>query len=147
MTDQDVQISAENTQQDVSTNKRIRQTAWIIIGVLAIFLLGLGSGYLKWGQDDTAELKQQKELATLYEQVNPKDGYSLPISYGDLGPQLLESGVISYEAFAAIYENSGNPLSAEQIEILKNGSDNEIVITAGNAHFLLNFFWAVGSGE
>jgi hypothetical protein len=144
VTEQDVQISAENTQQEVSTNKRIRQTAWIIIGVLAVFLLGLGSGYLKWGQDDTAELKQQKELATLYEQVNPKDGYSLPISYGDLGPQLLESGVISYEAFAAIYENSGNPLSAEQTEILKNGSNKEIVINAENAHFLLNFFWAVG---
>ena len=41
-------------------------------------------------------------------------------------------------------ENSGNPLSAEQIEILKNGSDQEIVINAENAHFLLNFFWAVG---
>ena len=52
--------------------------------------------------------------------------------------------MISYEAFAAIYENSGNPLSAEQTEILKNGSDQEIVITAENSHFLLNFFWAVG---
>jgi len=144
VTEQDVQISAEDSQQEVSTNKRIRQTAWIITGVLAVFLLGLGSGYLTWGQDDTAGLKQQKELAALYEQVNPKDGYSLPISYGDLGPQLLESGMISYEAFAAIYENSGNPLSAEQTEILKNGSNKEIIINAENSHFLLNFFWAVG---
>jgi hypothetical protein len=57
---------------------------------------------------------------------------------------LLASGVINYDAFAAIYENSGNPLSKEQIEILKKGSDEKIVITAENAHFLLNFFWAVG---
>ena len=144
MTEQHVEINAEDTEEEISANKRIRQTGWIVIGVLAVFLLGLGSGYLKWGQDETIELRQQKELTTLYEQVNPKDGYALPISYGDLGPRLLEGGVISYDAFAEIYENSGNPLSAEQTEILKNGSDEEIVITAQNAHFLLNFFWGVG---
>jgi len=116
----------------------------MIIGALAIFFIGFGSAYLKWGQDETVELKQQKELAHVYEQVNPKDGYALSISYGDLGPQLLENGMISYDSFAAIYENSGNPLSAEQIEILKNGSDEGIVINADNSHFLLNFFWAVG---
>jgi hypothetical protein len=52
--------------------------------------------------------------------------------------------MISYEAIDTLYENSGRPLSAEQTEILKNGSDQEIVITAWNTHFLLNFFWAVG---
>jgi hypothetical protein len=116
----------------------------MVIGLLVVFLLGLGSGYLKWGQDETAEARQQKELAALYEQVNPPEGFALSISYADLGPRLIEGGVISYDAFAAIYENSGNPLSAQQIEILKNGSDEEIVIDADNAHFLLNLFWAVG---
>lgn len=134
----------EQISETLSLNKRIRQIAWMIIGALAIFFIGFGSAYLKWGQDETAELKQQKELANVYEQVNPKDGYALSISYGDLGPQLLENGMISYDSFAAIYENSGNPLSAEQTEILKNGSDEEIVINADNSHFLLNFFWAVG---
>ena len=139
-----MEITPESTSETLSVNKRIRQIGWIIVGVLVVFLLGLGSGYLQWGQDETAELKQQKELASIYEQVNPKDGYALSVSYGELGPQLIESGVINYDAFAAIYENSGNPLSVEQIEILKNGSDQDIVITAKNAHFLLNFFWAVG---
>ena len=144
MTEQHVEINAEDTEEEISANKRIRQTGWIVVGVLAVFLLGLGSGYLKWGQDETVELRQQKELTVLYEQVNPKDGYALSISYGDLGPQLLENGMISYDSFAAIYQDSGNPLSAEQIEILKNGSNEEIVINAENSHFLLNFFWAVG---
>jgi hypothetical protein len=125
-------------------NNRIRQIAWTVICLLAIFLLGLGSGYLKWGQDETAEARQQKELAALHEQVNRPDGFALSVSYGSLGPRLVEAGVIDYDAFAAIYENSDNPLSTEQIEILKNGSDGEIVIDADNAHFLLNFFWAVG---
>jgi hypothetical protein len=141
MTDADITPVEENTS---IVNNRIRQIAWIVIGFLGIFLLGLGSGYLKWGQDETAEARQKKELAALYEQVNPPDGFVLSVSYGNLGPRLIEAGVIDYDAFAAIYENSGNSLSAEQIEILKNGSDEEIVIDADNAHFLLNFFWAVG---
>lgn len=139
-----METTSEQTPETLSINKRTRQIAWAVIGALAVFLIGFGSGYLKWGQDETAELKQQKELSALYDQVNPKDGYALPVSYGDFGPRLIESGVIDYDAFAAIYQNSGNPLSTEQIEILTNGSDKEIIINAENAHFLLNFFWAVG---
>jgi hypothetical protein len=141
MTDPEITLVEEHK---AVVNNRIRQIAWMVIGLLVIFLLGLGSGYLKWGQDETAEARQQKELAALHEQVNPPDGFALSVSYGSLGPRLVEAGVIDYEAFAAIYENSGKPLSAEQIKILKNGSDEEIVIDADNAHFLLNFFWAVG---
>jgi hypothetical protein len=136
--------SAEPTPDEISTNKRIRQIAWMVIGILGIFLLGLGSGYLKWGQDETADVKSQKETATLYEQVNPREGYALPVSYGNLGPRLIESGIIDYDAFAAVYIGSGTPLSPEQIEILKSGSDQQIVINAENAHYLLNFFWAAG---
>lgn len=124
--------------------RRIRLVAVTVILAVVTLLLGLGGKYLKVGQNETVESKQQKELAALYEQVNPKDGYALPVSYGDLGPRLLENGVIDYDAFAAIYENAGTPLSETQIEILKQGSDDQIVITAENAHFLLNYFWAVG---
>lgn len=134
----------ESTDATNSANRRIRQIAWIFIVVTIAFLFGIGSGYLRWGQAKTADLKQQKELAALTEQVNPKDGYALPVSYGDLGPRLIESGVIDSNAFAAIYANSGNPLSETQTEILKYGSDEQIVITSENAHFLLNYFWGVG---
>ena len=141
MTDPDITLVKE---QRAVLDNRIRQIGWMVIGLMVVFLLGLGSGYLKWGQDETAEAEQQKQLATLYEQVNPPEGFALSISYGDLGPRLVKSGVIDYHAFAAIYENSGNPLTSEQVEIIKDGSNDEIVITAQNAHFLLNFFWAVG---
>ena len=116
----------------------------MIVVALVAFGLGIGSGYLQWGRDETAKDQQEKAAATIYEQVNPKDGYTLPIKYGNLGPQLIASGVINYDAFADIYTKSGNPLSAEEIAVLKNGSDQQIVINSENAHFLLNFFWAVG---
>ncbi len=134
----------EPSENNGMANRRIQQVALIVIIVTVAFLVGVGGDYLKWGRTENVDLKQQQEIAALYEQVNPKDGYALSISYGDLGPRLIESGVINYEAFTAIYANSGNPLSETQIEILNQGSDEQIVINAENAHFLLNYFWAVG---
>ncbi len=144
MTEQNVEITAEPADENISTNKRIRQISWMVIAIVVTFLLGLGSGYLKWGQDETATAKQQKDMARLYEQVNPKDGYALSISYGNLGPQLIEAGVIDNDAFQKVMTASGEPINNHEMEILKKGGNEKIVITAENAHFLLNFFWAVG---
>src|SRR3990172_810603 len=102
MTEQDIESAEAYDHEEISTNKRISQIAWIIIFAVVVFLLGFGGGYLKWGQDETAELKEQRETAQLYEQVNPVDGYTLPVSYGNLGPQLIEAGVIDYDAFMTV---------------------------------------------
>jgi hypothetical protein len=131
----------QNITEKLWSNKRIRQLAWTIVYVVAIFLLGMGSSFLK---QELNKAGNSKQAEILYEQINPRDGYKLPVSYGDLGPRLLESGVIDYDAFAAIYEKGMNPLSADQVDILQSGSDEQIVITKENAHFILNFFWAVG---
>jgi len=144
MAEHDKEKTGKSSDEGSSPNKRIRQIAWIVIGVILTFFLGFGGGYLKWGQDETAELKQQKEMTELYEQINPTDGYALPVSYGKVGPQLMEAGVIDYDAFMSVMSASGDAISNRQMDILKKGSDDRIVITAENAHFLLNFFWAVG---
>jgi hypothetical protein len=144
MTEQVVEITEDSTDKYTSTNRRIRQIASIIVLVVVTFFLGFGGGYLRWGQDETAELKQQKEMSDLYKQVNPADGYSLPVSYKDLGPQLMAAGLIDYDAFRNVMAESGDALSSRQIDILQKGSNEQIVITAENAHFLLNYFWAVG---
>ncbi|HSG45287.1 MAG TPA: hypothetical protein VLA72_19255 [Anaerolineales bacterium] len=130
--------------ENMPTIRRIRLIASVVIVLAVAFLVGLGSGYMKWGRIESGNSKQQQDIAVLYEQVNPGEGYALPISYGDLGPRLIEGGVIDYESFAAIYANAGKPLSEAQTDILNEGSDEHILITAENAHFLLNFFWAVG---
>lgn len=144
MSQQNDEATPTIASEDTSAIERIRWITSVVIVLAAAFLVGLGSGYMKWGRTENVDLKQQQDIAVLYEQINPRDGYALPVSYGELGPRLIEGGVIDYEAFAAIYTNSGNPLSDAQIEILKQGSDDQIVITAENAHFLLNYFWAVG---
>jgi hypothetical protein len=129
--------------------------------VAVSFLLGLFSGYTAFGNETpvaripapqptvfsptaTVTVEEPSDVAALMRQVNPADGYALPVAYDDLGPRLLASGVIDFEAFSAIYEKAGNPLSAAKVGILTRGSSEQIVITPENAHFLLNFFWAVG---
>jgi hypothetical protein len=139
----------QNTQTESLVNRRITQAAWVIIGLMAVYVIVMAVGWFPSGKPNVIQGQDIQASTTLdtkalSEQINPKDGYNLSISYGDLGPQLLASGVISYDGFAAIYQNAGSPLSAEQIDILKNGSDHEIVINAQNAYYLLNFFWAVG---
>lgn len=127
--------------KEQQANKRIPQIGWTIVYIVAVFLFVVGSNYLKEGG---IKANNSKRAEALYEQVNPKNGYKLPVSYGDLGPRLLETGAIDYDAFAAIYKKGNSPLSADQVDILQSGSGEQIVITAENAHFLLNFFWAVG---
>jgi hypothetical protein len=130
--------------------------------VVASFLVGLASSYMVWGRREPQPVtvvqappvaqpsaavnngQSNAKLASIISAVNPEKGYALPIRYGDLGPRLIEEGVIDYDAFAAIYSNSGTPLSQEEMNVLQTGSSAPVVITAQNAHFLLNFFWAVG---
>jgi hypothetical protein len=139
----------QNTQTESLVNRRITQAAWVVIGLVAVYVVVMAMGWFPSGksnviQGQDTQASTKLDTTALYEQINPKDGYNLSVSYRDLGPQLLANGVIRYDAFAAIYQNAGSPLSAEQIEILKIGSDHEIVINAQNAYYLLNFFWAVG---
>jgi hypothetical protein len=72
------------------------------------------------------------------------ENYTLSISYGDIGPQLLEAGAIDYDAFVQTYARAGQPLTEEQLQFLTEGSDGSIVINRANSYFLLNFFWAFG---
>jgi hypothetical protein len=86
----------------------------------------------------------QLDLGSLIGQVNPEKGYTLPVKYGKLGPQMLASGAIDYNRFVQTYQRAGQPLNDDQLAILSKGSDSPVVVDYQNAYFLLNFLWAVG---
>ena len=142
-----------------------KRVSWsTFIAILLAFALGLSSGYLAWGRETMKEeagpastqgVPQPTptgehahtvaiDMAALSRQVNPPEGYALPVKLGDLGPQLIAAGAIDYQGFVKVYAGAGQPLNDEQIAILTKGSDQPIVIKPDNAYFLLNFFWAVG---
>ncbi len=114
-----------------------------IVFTFIIFTLGLGSGYLFWGNK---ELKNNLpiQMSSLMEEINPKKGFKLGATYGEVGPKLIAAGSIDLSRFEQLYQENGTPLTEKEIEILTKGSHEEIVITPENASFLLNYFWALG---
>ena len=80
----------------------------------------------------------------IIQKINPSQGYSFNVSFGNIGPKLLEIGAIDFEKMKKLYKDSGAPLTQEQIKILTEGSPEKIKITSENSYFLLNFFWALG---
>ena len=124
---------------------------WAIVALLT-YLAGLGSGYVMWGKQAAAnpansggaDQVTRTEMEAMAAQINPKDGYKIPVSYGDIGPKLLAAGAIDLDQFVKLYQEIGRPLSKEQLAILTEGSRAPVVINPDNQQFLLNLFWAFG---
>ena len=143
-------IEALPSRSSRSSIRKSPRRTWAII-VLITYLVGLGSGYLAWGRTSgRTSLEAERsspslvDMEALLDQVNPPDGYELPIRYGDFAPKLVAAGVIDYEVFVKLYQEIGSPLTEQQTSILTKGSDSLVVINKENQHFLLNLFWALG---
>lgn len=88
-----------------------------------------------------ASISNEEEILS---QINPSAGYTVNATYGNIGPKLLAAGAIDFEKMKTLYEQSGKPLTDEQIKILTEGSNEKIKISPENSYFLLNFLWAMG---
>jgi hypothetical protein len=121
-----------------------------VLLLLTVFLISTNNKkevLRKSNQPETNSSQVSTEASTskgLLEQINPKQGYTINAVYGDIGPKLLEIGVIDFEKMKALYEQSGAPLTSDQVKILTQGSNEKIKITPENSYFLLNFLWALG---
>lgn len=127
--------------------KRPPNKVWLAVAILATYLIGLGSGYGLWGVKQTKSEGDQAahpNMAALVEQINPQEGRVLPVTLGDQGRQMVEAGVIDRERFVQVYEQAGQPLSTDQLNMLDGTYTGSIVMNRENAYFLLNFLWALG---
>jgi len=138
------------------------------LGLAAAFAAGLGGGYflrelaaivptnaatatetVEQATGTTVETTEETadpnaDNVAVVDQLNLPTEYLFPVSFGDIGPQLLAAGAIDYGGFVQTYDQAGQPLTQEQLAILSAGSDQPVVINRENAYFLLNFFWAFG---
>jgi hypothetical protein len=128
----------------VASSKSKKKTVLIrIFLAVVIFGSGLGSGYFLWGSNDPS-LTASNKMTAMVDAINPKEGFKIQATYGDIGPKLLAAGAIDLKMFEQLYQQSSQPLSDKEIEILTKGSQDQLVITRQNARFLLNYFWALG---
>lgn len=119
---------------------------WLLIAI-STYVVGLASGYGIWGRKSTSEQTSQAaptEYAALVEQINPKDGYVLPVDFGDLGPQMMAAGVFDREQFIKVYQQANQPLTENQMSMLDGTHSGPVMMNSENAYFLLNFFWGLG---
>lgn len=122
---------------------------------LVIAFLGIGIGGLLVGmnlpkaqtkiQSYLTARKNAEEIAkigVLTAAVTPKDGFTLPVSWGDLGPKLIKAGVIDEQKF-----NEAAQTSDAQKKILEGGMEAPVTINSQNSQFVVDFLWAIGLAQ
>lgn len=138
-----------------SYNRRISRYSWALGLVVLLFVYLIPRLPWQFKRNFFGGLVQKKETVSnqkgltdnLFDEINPQIGYEINVVYEDLGPKMLALGVIDLDKFKQTYEKSGQPLTAEQLEILTKNTDKKVKITRDNSYFLLNFFWAAGLGN
>ena len=82
------------------------------------------------------------DLAKLPDEVLPADGFTLLVTWKDMGPKLVELGIIDKSKF----ENAIK-LTDEQKKILNEGSEDSITINNANSQFVVDMLWALGLAQ
>lgn len=93
-----------------------------------------------------SKVQEDKDVTQLSEQVVPAAGVELPVTWGNLGKQLVDKGVIDSKKFEAVYAKQGG-LSDDDKKLLYEQDNKKIVINQNNAPIILNLLWALGLGN
>lgn len=77
------------------------------------------------------------------QEVLPKEGVTLPFSFGDAIQKLVAAGVLDPKKYRALYQSAGNapPWVAR---LLQSRSRDPILFSAKTAPYLLNLLWPLG---
>ncbi len=89
---------------------------------------------------------QREKPATVFVQGGVVQGVELPASWGDLGVQMIDAGVIDRAKFEALYAARGG-LTENEKQFLETNMKGNIVVTQENAGFILNLLWGLGLGN
>lgn len=87
--------------------------------------------------------KNPEELVQILKQkVLPQNGYTLGVTWKDIGKQLFDSGAIDRQKYEQLL--SQEPDSKNMMKYLNNSSNEHMIINEKNAHFMVNTLWALG---
>ncbi|MCL5003759.1 MAG: hypothetical protein M1352_00640 [Patescibacteria group bacterium] len=103
-----------------------------------------GRALLKEAPPTPAAVGSADRREKIFSGINPEKGYGIDAPFGNLGPQMIDLGVIDLTKFEDAYKNNGRELTDGELAVLTRGSPGKVKIDRQNAPFLLNFFWALG---
>lgn len=85
---------------------------------------------------------QLLDLSQIGKEVLPETGVELPVTWGDLGSQLVSLGVIDLPKF----KDTVKP-TPELEQLLTQSSPQKMLLTAQNSQFVLDVLWALGLAQ
>lgn len=74
--------------------------------------------------------------------ISTSHGVTLPVTWGDLGREMIENGTLDETKLRALYVGRTLPPDFEQF--LSGENAGKIIITRENAPYLLNLLWGLG---
>jgi hypothetical protein len=134
--------------EPVIKTKNIFSVSVLVSSVIIAGALGYTIGLKAGAQQKTnIALSQEKApVSELEEKVLPSQGVELPVTWGNLGARLVNTGVIDAVKFRAVYEQRGS-FTDEYKNLLSGDSNGKLKMTSSNSGYLLNLFWALGLGN
>lgn len=91
----------------------------------------------------TKATKNPEELVQILKQkVLPQKGYRLAVRWGNIGKQLLESGIINKTKYEELFVQ--DPNAKKEMAHLMNASNDFMAINESNSRFMVNTLWALG---
>ncbi len=129
----------------LTKDRLITIVAFVALGLSGLFL-GINLPKINAKIQERVEAKQaekeKEELQRLADEVLPKEGFTLPVSWGELGPKLISLGVIDKAKF-----ETAVTLNEEQREILEEGGDIPVKIDGASGQFVVDLLWALGLAQ
>ena len=90
-----------------------------------------------------AKTKSPEELAqVLKQEVLPQNGYVLGVTWGDMGKELLDSGVIDRQKYDELFAH--DPGDSGMMKYMTHSSNDHMMVNVANSRFMVNTFWALG---
>ncbi len=85
--------------------------------------------------------------AILYAQVTPQAGYTLPFKWGDSIRKLIQAGALNVSNLTIILNNSHQPLTFSEKEILNGTYSGYIQFNSTNTEFIQLVLWGLGIND
>ncbi len=126
--------------RDIKNNRIIKVCLGIMFVSLA-FIFGVGFQRVSELKNPTKGVGKAEVVADK-SKVLPDSGFTLPISWGDLGPKLISLGVIDKDKFVKAVN-----LNSDEEKILEEGGDVPVTINGDNSQFVVDLLWAIGLAQ